>query len=121
MHLEAWAADMVLDPTHAEVTPRIRDAALRAAPQSTCPEEATGPAGHARTRVARVVAGAEPQSMEGPVMTKDRLYVGLDTDKKHVDVAVADPLPGGEVRYWGKIANEAPSLDRLIRKLGRDG
>lgn len=54
-------------------------------------------------------------------MKKDTLYVGLDTDKKQVDVAVADPLPGGEVRYWGKIANAAPSLDRLIRKLGRDG
>jgi transposase len=54
-------------------------------------------------------------------MRKDTLYVGLDTDKKHIDVAVAEPLPGGEVRYWGKITNAAPSVDRLIRKLGQDG
>ena len=54
-------------------------------------------------------------------MRKDTLYVGLDTDKKHVDVAVAEPLPGGEVRYWGKIANTAPSIDRLVKKLGQGG
>src|SRR5260370_33675430 len=76
---------------------------------------------HARTRVARNGSGAEPQAWRGPVMRKDTLYVGLDTDKKHIDVAVAEPLPGGEVRYWGKIANAAPSVDRLIRKLGQDG
>jgi transposase len=54
-------------------------------------------------------------------MQKDTLFVGLDTDKKHIDVAVAEPLPGGEVRYWGKIANTAPSVDRLIKKLGQGG
>ena len=54
-------------------------------------------------------------------MIKDTLYVGLDTDKKHIDVAVAEPLPGGEVRYWGKIANEAAALDRLIKRLQRHG
>ena len=26
-------------------------------------------------------------------MTKDTLYVGLDTDKKHIDVGVAQALP----------------------------
>jgi transposase len=54
-------------------------------------------------------------------MTKDTLYVGLDTDKKHIDVAVAEPLPKGEVRYWGKIANDAPALERLIKRLRKDG
>lgn len=54
-------------------------------------------------------------------MIKDTLYVGLDTDKKHIDIAVAEPLPGGEVRYWGKIANEAAALDRLIKRLQRHG
>src|SRR5262249_21252705 len=49
------------------------------------------------------------------------LYVGLDTDKKHIDVAVAEPLPGGEVRYWGKIANTSVSVEALIRKLGKGG
>ncbi|HEX4615500.1 MAG TPA: IS110 family transposase [Stellaceae bacterium] len=54
-------------------------------------------------------------------MSENILYVGLDTDKNHIDVAVAEPLPGGEVRYWGKIANESAALDRVIRRLGRDG
>jgi transposase len=53
-------------------------------------------------------------------MTKDTLYVGLDTDKNYIDVAVAEPLPGGEVRYWGKIANEAAALDRVIKRLRRN-
>jgi transposase len=53
-------------------------------------------------------------------MRKDTLYVGLDTDKKHIDVAVAEALPGGEVRYWGKLANEPAALDRLIKRLRKD-
>lgn len=50
-------------------------------------------------------------------MTQDTLYVGLDTDKKHLDVAVADELPGGEVRYWGQIANTPVALDRVVKRL----
>jgi len=30
---------------------------------------------------------------------------------------LAEALPHGEVRYWGKIANEPISVDRLVRKL----
>jgi hypothetical protein len=54
-------------------------------------------------------------------MKKDALFVGLDTDKKHIDVAVAEPLPGGEVRYWRRTANTPASIDRLIKKLGLAG
>jgi transposase len=54
-------------------------------------------------------------------MRKNTLWVGLDTDKKHIDVAVADPLPSREVRYWGRTANTPASVDRLIKKLGQDG
>lgn len=54
-------------------------------------------------------------------MRKDTLYVGLDTDKKHLDVAVAEPLPGGEVRYWGQTGSDAASVDRLTKKLSRGG
>lgn len=54
-------------------------------------------------------------------MTDHTLYVGLDTDKLHIDVAVAEPLPGGEVRYVGQIANDAASLDRVLKRLGKGG
>lgn len=50
-------------------------------------------------------------------MAKNTLYVGLDTDSKHIDVALAEPLPHGEVRYWGRIANDPVSVDRLVRRL----
>ncbi|MEE8444842.1 MAG: IS110 family transposase [Alphaproteobacteria bacterium] len=54
-------------------------------------------------------------------MRQDTLYVGLDTDKKHVDVALADSLPGGEVRYWGQMANKVGSVERLVRRLCAGG
>jgi transposase len=54
-------------------------------------------------------------------MSQDTLYVGLDTDKKHIDVAVAEALPGGEVRYWGKVANEASAVARLVKRLQGGG
>jgi len=54
-------------------------------------------------------------------MTKNTLYVGLDTDSKHIDVGLAEPLPHGEVRYWGKIANEPSSVARLVKRLRKEG
>lgn len=54
-------------------------------------------------------------------MKKDTLYVGLDTDKKHIDVAVADALPSREVRFWGRTTNTPAAVDRLIKKLGQGG
>jgi transposase len=52
---------------------------------------------------------------------KDTLYVGLDTDKKWIDIAIAEPLPKGEVRYYGKIANDKTALERVIKRLQKDG
>jgi len=54
-------------------------------------------------------------------MNEHILYIGLDTDKNHIDLAVAEPLPGGEVRYWGKVANEGAALDRVMKRLQRGG
>lgn len=54
-------------------------------------------------------------------MTKDTLYIGLDTDKKWIDISLAEPLPDGEVRYFGRIANQAASLDRALKRLGKEG
>jgi len=54
-------------------------------------------------------------------MKENTLYVGLDTDKKHIDVGLAEPLPRGEVRYWGQLGNEPSSVDRLVKRLRKDG
>ena len=49
----------------------------------------------------------------------DRItYVGLDVHKDGVVVAVAEGGIRGEVREYGRIANTAAALDRLVRKLG---
>jgi transposase len=45
----------------------------------------------------------------------------LDTDSKHIDIAVAEDRPPREVRYVGKIANEAASLQRALKRLARGG
>lgn len=50
-------------------------------------------------------------------MRKHTLYVGLDTAKKSIAVAVAEPLPWGAVRSWGKIANTPAALARVIKRL----
>ena len=52
-------------------------------------------------------------------MTEDITYVGLDTHKATISVAIAEPGRSGEVRYWGKIRNEPAEVGRLARKLGK--
>jgi transposase len=52
----------------------------------------------------------------------DRItYVGLDVHKAGIVVAVAEGGVRGEVREYGRIANSPAALDRLARKLGREG
>src|ERR1700730_18173444 len=48
-------------------------------------------------------------------------YVGLDVHKDTVVVAMAEGGIRGEVREYGRIANTATALDRLMRKLGDGG
>jgi transposase len=47
--------------------------------------------------------------------------IGLDVHKEGIIVAVAEGGVRGEVREYGRIANTPAALDRLARKLGRDG
>jgi transposase len=52
----------------------------------------------------------------------DRItYVGLDVHEESIVVAVASGDLRGEVREYGRIANTATALDRLLRKLGGGG
>jgi transposase len=48
-------------------------------------------------------------------------YIGLDVHKEGIVVAIAEGGIGGEVREYGRIANTAAGLDRLMRKLGGAG
>src|SRR3979490_1963684 len=55
------------------------------------------------------------------VMADRITYVGLDVHKESIVVAVASGGLRGEVREYGRIANTATALDRLLRKLGGEG
>jgi transposase len=50
-------------------------------------------------------------------MGKSVLYVGFDVHKMSVDVAVAEPDPGAEVRFYGRIGGDLEALDKVTRKL----
>jgi transposase len=47
-------------------------------------------------------------------------YVGLDTHKETIAVAVADAL-GGKARYYGEITNTPEAIGKLVRNLCSDG
>jgi transposase len=55
-------------------------------------------------------------------VVEDRItYVCLDVHKEGIVVAVAEEGIRGEVREYGRIAKTAAALDRMVRKLGREG
>lgn len=47
-------------------------------------------------------------------------FIGLDTHKSTIAVAVADGL-GGSARFYGEIANTPEAISKLVRKLCPDG
>lgn len=53
-------------------------------------------------------------------MNKFSKFVGLDTHKKTIAVAVADGL-GGDARFYGEIANTPEAISKLVKKLCPDG
>ena len=54
-------------------------------------------------------------------MGKSVLYVGLDVHKMSADEAVAEPDPGAEVRFYGRIGGDLEALDKVTRKLQAKG
>jgi transposase len=48
-------------------------------------------------------------------------YIGLDVHKESIVFLGAEGGVRGEVREYGRIANTATALERLLRKLGGDG
>src|SRR5207253_373299 len=74
-------------------------------------------------QVTRIAPGKPvPSLMHRRRVMADRItYVGLDVHKESIVVAVASGGLRGEVREYGRIANTAAALDRLLRKLGGEG
>lgn len=54
-------------------------------------------------------------------MLEGRTFVGLDTDKTGIDVAVAEGVIGGEVRWHGRHANTAQALSKVLSKIQKPG
>src|SRR6266481_1264214 len=74
-------------------------------------------------QVTRIAPGKPvPSLMHRRRVMADRItYVGLDVHKESIVVAVASGGLRSEVREYGRIANTATALDRLLRKLGDAG
>lgn len=49
------------------------------------------------------------------------LFIGLDTSKLKISVAVADGLRNGEVRFFGDISADRSSVASLVAKLEQRG
>ena len=54
-------------------------------------------------------------------MEKFTTYVGLDVHKETISVAVAEGGDRGQARYFGKIANSAEAVSKLVKKLSGKG
>lgn len=54
-------------------------------------------------------------------MKKYSTYVGLDVHKDSISIALAEEGRNREVRYYGSINGDLVSLDKVIKKLHKDG
>ena len=49
------------------------------------------------------------------------IFIGLDTSKLKISVAVADGVRNGEVRFFGDISSEPASVASMVNKLSKRG
>jgi transposase len=49
------------------------------------------------------------------------IFIGLDTSKLKISVAVADGARNGEVRFFGDISSEPASVASMVNKLSKRG
>lgn len=49
------------------------------------------------------------------------IFIGLDTSKLKISVAVADGVRKGEVRFFGDISSELASVASIVSKLSKRG
>lgn len=49
------------------------------------------------------------------------IFVALDVNKATVSVAVTEGTCGGEVRWFGTVANRAKAIETLVGRFARDG
>lgn len=55
-------------------------------------------------------------------MTNNTAFIGLDTHKETIAVAIAEEERAGEIRYFGQIPNEPAAVQKLAKRLaGRYG
>lgn len=50
-------------------------------------------------------------------MTKNTAFIGLDTHKETIAIAIAEDGRDGEVRYYGQITNEPSAIQKVVKKL----
>jgi hypothetical protein len=49
------------------------------------------------------------------------VFIGLDTSKLKISVAIADGSRNGEVRFFGDISSEPASVASMVNKLSKRG
>jgi transposase len=50
-------------------------------------------------------------------MKKGKAFIGLDTHKMSIAIAIADEDRASEVRYYGQIANDPAAVSKLVKRL----
>lgn len=49
------------------------------------------------------------------------IFIGLDTSKLKISVAVADGVRNGEMRFYGDISSEPVSVAAMVKRLSKNG